>query len=276
MSVDKHFTVQFTGEKATLLATLYGRAHDSMADDPILGDTAAADLMSRIDYDFDRFRMRRGETLSVAMRARQLDQWAREFLTSRPDATVLYLGCGLDSRAFRLGPPPGVRWFDLDYPDVIDVRRALYPSPEGYRMIGSSVTDPRWLEEIPADRPALVIAEGLLMYLSESDIRNLFSEIVDRFPSGRLIFDAISPLGTRLQRFTRPVQAVGATFTWALDDPHRIEQWDPRIRLVTALPAADLPGVEKLPWDVRLAVRAMRLIPPLRWAGVLLRYDFTR
>jgi O-methyltransferase involved in polyketide biosynthesis len=276
MSADRHFTVQFTGEKATLLATLYGRARDSMADDPILGDTTAADLMSRIDYDFDRFRMRRGETLSVAMRARQLDQWAAEFLTAHPGATVLYLGCGLDSRAFRLGPPRGVRWFDLDYPDVIDVRRALYPSPGGYRMIGSSVTDPRWLEEIPADRPALVIAEGLLMYLSESDIRNLFSEIVDRFPSGQLIFDAISPLGTRLQRFNRPVQAVGATFTWALDDPHRIEQWDPRIRLVTDLPAFDLPGVEKLPWGLRLTVRAMRLIPPLRRAGVLLRYDFCR
>jgi O-methyltransferase involved in polyketide biosynthesis len=51
--------VQFTKEKATLLATLYGRAVDGMSDDPVLGDKTAEQAIERIDYDFRKFRMRR-------------------------------------------------------------------------------------------------------------------------------------------------------------------------------------------------------------------------
>ncbi|GAA1262245.1 putative polyketide synthase protein [Planotetraspora silvatica] len=268
--------VHFTKEKATMLATLYGRARDSMSADPILGDRTAEELIERIDYDFGRFRMHRGWTTGVALRARQLDAWAADFLGRDPAVTVLHLGCGLDSRVFRLDPPSGVRWYDVDYPDVIAVRHRLYPDREGYRMIGTSVTDVRWLERIPAERPALVVAEGLLMYLSEGDIEDLFRGIADRFPSGQLMFDAISRLGVRLQRFNRPVRAAGATFTWALDDARLLERWDRRIRLVTELPVLDLPGVERLPVGYRIPIRAMRLVPAFRRVGRLLRYEFSR
>jgi O-methyltransferase involved in polyketide biosynthesis len=268
--------VHFTKEKVTMLATLYGRARDSMSADPILGDRTAEELVERIDYDFGRFRMHRGWTIGVAIRARQLDAWADEFLGRDPAVSVLHLGCGLDSRVFRLDPPSEVRWYDVDYPDVIAVRRRLYPDRESYRMIGTSVTDVRWLEQIPADRPALVVAEGLLMYLSEDGIENLFGGIVDRFPSGQLMFDATSRLGVRLQRFNHPVQAAGATFTWALDDPRRLERWDPRIRLVTELPVLDLPGVERLPVGYRILIRAMRMVPAFTRAGRLLRYEFSQ
>jgi O-methyltransferase involved in polyketide biosynthesis len=268
--------VHFTKERATMLATLYGRARDSMSADPILGDRTAEELVERIDYDFGRFRMHRGWTTGVAARARQLDAWAAEFLGRDPAVTVLHLGCGLDSRVFRLDPPSGVRWYDVDYPDVVAVRRRLYPDREGYRMIGTSVTDVRWLERIPADRPALVVAEGLLMYLSEDGIENLFRGIVDRFPSGQLMFDATSRLGVRLQRFNRPLRVIGATFTWALDDPRLFERWDKRIRLVDELPVLDLPGVERMPAGDRMLIRAMRLVPAFRRVGRLLRYEFSR
>jgi O-methyltransferase involved in polyketide biosynthesis len=118
-------------------------------------------------------------------------------------------------------------------------------------MIGSSVTDPHWLEEVSADRPTLVVAEGLVMYLTEDDVRRLFVGIVDRFPSGLLLFDAISSLGLRLQRFNRAVQAAGAKLTWGLQDPGPIERWDRRIKLVTALSALDLPGIDRLPRSSR-------------------------
>ena len=61
-------------------------------------------------------------------------------------------------------------------------------------MIGSSVTEPGWLDEIPVDRPVLVVAEGLVMYLSEKEVIALFSKITEKFPSGQFIFDAYSRL----------------------------------------------------------------------------------
>ncbi|GAA4577382.1 class I SAM-dependent methyltransferase [Planotetraspora kaengkrachanensis] len=259
-----------------MLATLHARAKDSMSADPILGDRMAEDLVARIDYDFGRFRMHRGWTTGVAIRARQLDTWAAEFLARERAVSVLHLGCGLDSRIFRLDPPSTVRWYDVDYPDVIAVRRRLYPDRENHRMIGTSVTDARWLEQIPSDRPVLVVAEGLLMYLSEEGVRSLVRGIVGRFPSGQLMFDAVNGLAVRLQRFNHPVRAAGATFTWALDDPRDLERWDPRIRLVGGLTALDLPCVERLPAGYRIAIRAMRLIPALARAGRLLRYEFSQ
>lgn len=83
-----------------------------------------------------------------------------DFLARHPDAVVAHLGCGLDTRAFRLQPPDGVQWFDVDVPQVIGLRRALYDDAGQYRMIASSVTDAEGLEQIPTDRPALVVLKG--------------------------------------------------------------------------------------------------------------------
>ena len=120
--------IQFTKEKETLLATLYGRALESRSANPILRDEMAEDAVRRIDYDFDRLKV---DTLSIAMRARQFDLWTAEFLGGHPNAVVLHLGCGLDSRVFRLDPSPAVSWFDVDFPDVIELRRRLYPQRAG-------------------------------------------------------------------------------------------------------------------------------------------------
>ncbi|MEV4171107.1 class I SAM-dependent methyltransferase [Nonomuraea sp. NPDC049709] len=106
-----------------------------------------------------------GGTKAVALRARFIDRWAGEFLDARPGATVLHLGCGLDTRVHRMDPPPSVRWYDVDYPEVIELRGRLFPGRAGCATIGSSVTDLAWLERVPGDAPALVVAEGLLYYL---------------------------------------------------------------------------------------------------------------
>ena len=86
----------------------------------------------------------------------------RESSPQTLSSTVLHLGCGLDSRVFRIDPPATVRWYDVDLPDVIDLRRRLYPERHDYELIATSVTDLRWLDGIPADRPVLVVAEGLV------------------------------------------------------------------------------------------------------------------
>ena len=106
---------------------------------------------------------------AVTTRSAHFDRWARQFLAVHPEAVVLHLGCGLDSRFFRLAPGPGVEWYDIDYPDVARLRTQLYPAAEHYHVIPASVTDPTWLQDIQTGRPTLMIAEGLTMYLTEQD-----------------------------------------------------------------------------------------------------------
>jgi O-methyltransferase involved in polyketide biosynthesis len=159
--------VELTGERATLLGTLYGRALDAGSAQPILGDHWARDVVEQIEVDVKSTGLRSGDEQAVALRAKQPDDWAREFLDRHTEAVVLHLGCGLDTRYFRLAPAPDVLWYEVDFPEVIALRSQLLPAADSVHPIGSSVTDLAWLEQVPADRSVLVVAEGLVMYLEE-------------------------------------------------------------------------------------------------------------
>jgi O-methyltransferase involved in polyketide biosynthesis len=264
--------VELTGARATMLGTLYGRALDADAPEPILHDTMAADAVARLDVDFTTVGLRPQDVPSVVLRARHLDGWTREFLAAHPDATVLHLGCGLDTRVWRVGPGPGVRWFDVDYPEVIELRRELFPARPGYEQIAASVTDPAWLERVPADRPVLVVAEGLTMYLTRAQGEALLRRLVRHFPGGgQMVFDGFSRLGIRLQKLNGVVRNAGATLHWGIGGCAELEAAEPRLRCVTALSAFDVGGWERLRRRERAMVRVARRLPFMRGMAVLYR-----
>lgn len=239
----------------TNLVTLYLRAHESRSPHPILGDHAAAEAVDRIDYDFKRMHrssLPAANQYLVVLRAKQLDEWCAEFLTAHPDAVVLHLGCGLDGRAFRLAVPPTVRWFDVDQPTVIELRRRLYDETEHYRMIGSSVTDPQWLGQIPTGHPTLVVAEGLLMYLREDEVRALLQRLTDRFDSGEMHFDTLSPRAPLLSKLLTK-----GIIKWGIGNARDLESWNPKLRFVERTSA--LTGYQEIDnavvrWIFRLTV----------------------
>ncbi|WP_158889178.1 class I SAM-dependent methyltransferase [Amycolatopsis anabasis] len=262
--------VDFTGVKWgsvewTMLCTLYLRAYESRSNHSILGDHAAAEAMDRIDYDFDRMKSLRPSSnqFLVALRAKQLDVWATDFLARHPDAIVLHLGCGLDSRAFRLDLPAGVDWFDVDVPTVVELRRQVYSEHDRYQMIGSSVTDPEWLDRIPADRPVLVVAEGLLPYLTENEVRQLLQRLTDRFPTGELMFDGIPPWGAKVMKI----------FRWGIRDGHQLEQWNPRLRFLEK--ASIFSHFAEIPArGIRAVYRLTNAIPACRNFSRMYRFGF--
>jgi O-methyltransferase involved in polyketide biosynthesis len=268
--------VHFTKEKETMLVTLYGRALETDANDPILRDPAAQEAVRRIDYDFVGLNVKWNDIKAIAARAKMFDLWVEEYLADHPNAVVLHLGCGLDSRVFRIDPPSGVLWFDVDYPEIIELRHRLFPERAGYQMIGSSVTELAWLDQIPSDRPVLVVAEGLMYYLAEDDFKALLRRLVERFPSGQVMFDAISRLYLKMQKTNVGISATGARMLSGIDDPHELEQWEPKIKLITKLSVMDqdFPNIKKMPGAMRLLLRTLALIPALRDMGLMLRYKF--
>jgi O-methyltransferase involved in polyketide biosynthesis len=259
-----------------MLVTLYGRALETDAQDPILRDPAAKEAVGRIDYDFENLHIKWNDILAIAARAKVFDQWVEEFLTDNPKSSVLHLGCGLDSRVFRINPSPDVLWFDVDYPEIIELRHRLFPERDGYLMIGSSVTDSGWLEQVPADRPALIVAEGLMYYLKEEEVRALVRRIVERFPSGQIMFDAISKLYLKMQKTNVGISATGARMWWGINDPHELERWDPRIQLVTNLSVMDrnFPNIRKMSGGMKTTLRILSWIPALKNMGLMLHYKF--
>ena len=273
MQIEK---VHFTKEKETMLVTLYGRAVNSQSKDPIIHDTAAEEAIKRIEYNFKDLKMSKNEILATAARAKIFDMWTEEYIASNPETVVLYIGCGLDSRVFRIDPPESVQWFDLDFPEVIELRRRLFPERAGYHMIGSSVTGEDWLGQIPKDRPALIVAEGLLYYLAEEEVKAIIERLVNHFPHGQIIFDAISRMYLRIQKTNVGIKATGARMKWGIKSPHELEQWIPQITLVTELSAMDssMPNIRKISGSTRLMVRILSHIPALKEMGLMLRYKF--
>jgi O-methyltransferase involved in polyketide biosynthesis len=264
-----------SGAQETMLATLYGRALDSQSLSPVLNDSAAADAVERIDYDFRKTRMKGTNAVSVAIRAKVLDTWTTSFLAENPSATVLHLACGLDTRVQRLNPPASVRWFDVDLPDVMELRSRLLPRPSGdYHDISASVTDSEWLSSVPDDRPTVAVFEGLSMYLTERDGQSLIRRITSRFSSGQLLFDVYGRLGIKLQKFVPAVRNAGATLHWGVDDPHEIETLHPGLECLDDLRSVDMPELDKLPRSGRMSLAGASRIPKLRDMGRIMRFRF--
>jgi O-methyltransferase involved in polyketide biosynthesis len=213
---------------------------------------------------------------SIALRARQFDLWTTTFVARHPEAVVLHLGCGLDTRVYRIDPPPTVSWFDVDYPEVIDLRQRLYPQRHGYTMLASSVLDPHWVQVVPKDRPTFIVAEGLSMYLPERDGTPLFARLVNYVPMGELAFDAFSRVAIRLGMLNPVVRRTGSVLQWGINDPRSLERSIPRLHLVEDLRPYDLtgPGIHKLPGGYRFFLWLMRRIPALANLARLLRYRF--
>lgn len=266
--------ITLTGAKETLLIPLYCRAMDSRSAAPILNDTAAADVLTRIDYDFGKLAISERAQFLGTVRAKQIDQMVRDFLAKHPTATVLHLACGLDSRVYRIDPPATVRWIDLDYPDVIALRERLYPPRENYTMIGASVDDDHWLATVPADRPTLLLAEGLTMYLSEESVQRLFERLLNHFPNGELIFDAYNAQGANMSRKEPTIQATGANIQWSIDDPKTLEQAHPRLKYVKKWSFIEAPAIKTLPLGQRLLYGLIGSIPSMQHAHRVLHYSF--
>lgn len=267
-------SVDLSGPAQTMLTTLYCKALDADGKRPILGDGFAKDAVGRIDFDWDELKVTDRWTPLVTVRTAQYDIWAAQFLASHPHATVVHLGCGLDSRVFRLDPGPDVEWYDVDYPAVTALREKVFPTRPRYHLLATAATDPSWLDRIPADRPVLLLAEGISMYLTQHDGVALLQHVVDRFGSGELQIDFYNWLTVRSQKTHRLQRQSGSTLHWAVNSPADILRRVSGVRLLTAVTFFDAATFSRTSAGFRFTERLVRAVPPLRGALQYHRYAF--
>lgn len=241
-----------TPEQETLLITLFAKAQTG---NPLFFDPMAQDILNRVDYDFSRLHVPYKTVLLICQRAKKIDAVTRDFLVEHPDGVVLQLGCGLDSR-FRRVDDGRVTWYDLDMPPVIELRRQFFTESERYHLIAASVTDLEWMGKVTTDgRPLLVMAEGLLMYLGETDVRRLVLRLHETFPGCRLIADVFSRLTARFAVKHPSLEYTGAVIGWGMDDSREMEDWEPGLRLLEEWYFTDDPDLARLNFGYRLAYK---------------------
>lgn len=214
--------VDLHGSENTMLMTLYVRAVDAGSRHPVLGDPTARAVLDRIAYDPWRLRLFRGNLPALVARARLLDERVQAYLDRHDDAVVVHLACGLDGRSARLALPPTVTWFDLDQPEVVDLRRRLYPELPGVTMIAGSATNPSWWAQVPPGRPTLVVAEGLLMYLDRAGLTAALTPVITRPGPTTLMADTVASWVRRAASGPLVSRALGAGFASTSGDVDRV------------------------------------------------------
>ncbi len=118
----------------------------------------------------------------IGVRSRFMDELVLETLALEKIATVLSLGCGLDTRPWRLELPPELRWIEVDFADMLEYKNGLMSAetPRCRReFVAADANDAAQRRNIymavgPA--PALMITEGLLMYLPAATVEALAAE----------------------------------------------------------------------------------------------------
>jgi O-methyltransferase involved in polyketide biosynthesis len=231
-----------------------------------------------MSYDFDRIRqipMTESNKVVAILRDREFDRTTRDFLARNPEAVVLHIGCGLDSRFERVDNGR-VEWYDLDLPEVIELRRKFIGDErDRYHLLGCSVFDSAWMDTLSAHRlgnhpvgkrPFLFLTEGVLHLFEAVQVKSLVLTLRDHFPGAELVFDAFSPLLVRVANLQISISKLSARVHWGLWRGQEIEGWGDGIRLLDEWGWIDRP-------EPRLAhFRWMRHIPLL--AGVTRIYHF--
>jgi len=152
----------------------------------------------------------------MSLRASIIDELTNKYLSSHKDTMVIHLGCGLDYRNLRVNQDY-YKWYDIDFENVIDIRRKFYDENDNYKMIGSSVIDIKWLEQVEIKNNVLIVAEGLTMYLSVDEIKELLANINVKFKSAHLLFDAYTKRGVKASKIKNPVNQVGAKIKYGFN-----------------------------------------------------------
>ena len=274
----------FTPAQESLFLTLGGRALDSRLPRPFLGDTMADEILTTVGYDLAKFPALTTKLLDpktkvfdIAVRAKRLDELVRRFVVHHPDGVVLDLGAGLDGRMFRVGPPPTAGWYDVDFPEVIALRRQVLPQPTNAHSIGADLTDPDWLDDVPTDRPAVIVADGLGVFLTQDDFVSLLNRLTSHFPSGELAFNLYTTYAVWAVKHLSGTAAIaGGVANPGFNDPRQPERWVGALKLVEEIFLTRAPEVAELPLIVRVTSRlAARSAAVSRMIGtVVLRYRF--
>ena len=238
--MDNKIKINLGKVQETLLLPLWGRAVESEKKNPRLIDIKASEIIHEIEYDFSTItnNINWMSQFSWVVRCIHIDNAIFEFIKNHPHATIVNIGCGLDTTFDRVDNGR-ILFYELDLPDVISLRTNFFPENERRKSISCSFLEDEWLNQLRPENGILFIAAGVFYYFTEIQIKNFFISLANRFPGSELFFDCSSRMGMRLAN-KRVIKAGGmdetAILKWGIPKAKIIEDWDNRIHLLQEFP----------------------------------------
>jgi len=201
----------------TLYIPLYGKSFVSKSG-IILHDEKAEKIWAAEGFPLKGKSKSKWLAYYMGMRSAVFDRWLTEKLEAEPEAVVLHIGCGMDSRIIRVGAHQHL-WFDVDFPEVIVQRRKYYEETYCYKMICGDLRESDWLDRIPSGS-AIVVMEGISMYLRPEELKMAFENLYGRFEKVQILMDCYTEFAAKASRYKNPINDVGVTEVFGMDDPN--------------------------------------------------------
>lgn len=210
------------GVNKTLYIPLYGKALVSRKG-IILNDQKAQAI-----WEAEKFELR-GKSKSkwlayyMGIRSAVFDRWVQMQMNNDKDAVIIHIGCGMDSRAERVGTRSHI-WYDIDFPEVIGERRRYYNEMEDYHMLEADVRKMDWLEKMPVNKNAIIIMEGVSMYFKPEELTVLLNGLRSKFKDVNILMDCYTVFAAKASKYKNPINDVGVTLVYGIDNPAVLEE----------------------------------------------------
>ena len=215
--------VEVTGVPETMIQTLYARAKETKKDDAKIIDDIAVRIVEKIDYDFSKADNDKTMSSGVIARTIVLDNIVEQYLNQHPDTIVINIGCGLDTRCYRMKGKYSL-WYNLDLPETIEIRSRFLEEKGPIYQIAKSAMDDSYIDDIDYHgKNILVIIEGLTMYLYEKDIRKMFSIIDKSFQKVTVMVETMSPFVVKHMK-EKSIEGSNAKFTWGVKNRKELQR----------------------------------------------------
>lgn len=205
----------------TLYIPLYGKSYVSKKG-IIFQDKKAEDIWAAEGFSLKEKAKSKWLAYYMGMRSAVFDQWLRKQMKQSPDAVVLHIGCGMDSRVERVGTS-GHLWYDVDFLEVIQERKRYFKETNEYIMVGSDAREEQWLERISNNQSAIVVMEGVSMYMTLQELKTLLSRLSSKFQNVQLLMDCYTTFAAKASKYKNPINEVGVTVVHGIDDPKLLE-----------------------------------------------------
>jgi methyltransferase (TIGR00027 family) len=204
------------------------RMHDAESSRPICGDAYAKIFMDDAGIEvWNLFKKIKMTNATHACRHRIFDDILKEQFLTSPETTVIIIGAGFDTRAYRLG---GGIWIEVDTHEIITYKNERLPIAQSKnpltRIVYNYPEDSllQCLSEYKTNEPVIIVIEGVLFYLDDASIVRLIETLRELFPRHRLVCDLMRKSFYR--RYGRgadkTLRSLGNTVIVSSDTPEQV------------------------------------------------------
>ena len=204
----------------TLYIPLYGKAYVSQKG-LFMQDKKAEEI-----WENEKFKLK-GKSKSkwlayyMGIRSAVIDEWLKKQMTDTPNAVIIHLGCGMDSRVLRVGKN-NHKWYDVDFAEVIQERKRYYTQSENYQMLAGDIREDAWLNKIPENQTAIVVMEGVSMYINPGELKGLIERLDTHFQNISLIMDCYTVFAAKMSKLKNPINDVGVRAVYGINQPNML------------------------------------------------------